>query len=153
MNVEDYTELLKRSRKDIPKPEILPTGMWRVRAQRGHFFEPREADHNPRVVIWYKATEPLSDVDPDELGELPAEYDYGNTQLEAVFFLGELKDWDNLNSHLDLLGVDDDLSTEEALKAVGGREAVCFVDRDSFTDRATGEPRIRNVPKAFQAAD
>lgn len=149
----DYSDLLNRSRKDIPKPAVLPVGMWRLRAQRGAFFEPRQEDQNPRVVIWYKAMEPLSDVDPDELAELPEGYDFGNTQLEAVFFLGELKDWDRLNKHFDLLGVDPELSTADALKAVGGREVNAYLDKDTFTNKATGEPETKNTPKNFVPID
>lgn len=149
----DYRDLLNRSRKDIPRPAVLPVGTWRLRAQRGQFFEPRQEDQNPRVVIWYKAQEPLSDVDPDELAELPADYDYGNTQLEAVFFLGELKDWDRLNKHFDLLGVEGDLTTAEALKAVGGREVNAYLDKDTFTDKSSGEPVTKNTPKNFVASD
>lgn len=148
----DYQALLKQSRKDIPKPELLPSGMWRLRAQRGQFFEPRSDDQNPRATIFYKATEPLGDVDPDELAEL-GDYDFGNTPLEATFFLGELKDWDKLNQHFDMLGLDPEASTEDCLKACAGHEIVAYMDRDSYTDKRTGEPTIKNVPKSFQKAD
>lgn len=148
----DYSDLLNRSRKDIPKPALLPEGMWRLRAQRAQFFEPRQEDQNPRVVVWYKAVEPLSDVDPDALAALPADYDFANTPLEANFWLGELKDWDKLNAHLDMLGVDSSLTVVDALKAVTGREVNAYLDQDTYTPK-NGEPETKNVPKNFISAD
>lgn len=149
----DYTELLKKSRKDIPTPELLPVGTWRLRTQRAQFFEPRDEGQNPRAVVYLKAIEPLDNVDPDELSELPDDYDYGNTPLEYAFFLGELRDWDKLNKFFDLLGIDDTLTTEQALKAVGGQEVLAYVDQDTYTSKQTNQPETKNSPKSFQPTD
>jgi hypothetical protein len=132
---------------------VLPTGTWRLRAQRAQFFEPREEDKSPRAVVYYRAMEPMDDVDPDELGDLPEGYQFKDTPIEAVFFLSELRDWDNLREHLKLLGVDvDSGSVKDSLDAAKGREVNAYLSKETYKDRQ-GNPGIKNKPGSFAAID
>lgn len=152
-NYEDeYAEILKKSWDDIPKPQLLPNGSWRMRARNAKYMEAKAADQNPFALFVYAPTEALSDVDEDALAEMD-DYDPSQNRVFARIWLETAADWDALRNHIRKHGIDTSgRSPEETLKAVKGTEIIAFLDRETFTDGA-GEVREQNVASKFAPVD
>lgn len=148
----EYTEILKKSWDDIPKPMLLPNGSWRIRARNAKYMEAKAVDQNPFALFVYAPTEPLSDVDEDALAEMD-DYDPSQNRVFVRIWLETAADWDALRNHIRKHGIDTSgRSPEETLKAVKGTEIIAFLDRETFTDGA-GEVREQNVASKFAPVD
>lgn len=105
----DILELAKRGHGELPEPRALPGGHWVLAADRIYFTDarPETADKkasSASVKFSYRAKEPMADVDPAALAELPSGYSYGITSVRSeVFWLGEYTDlariWTHLKKH------------------------------------------------------
>jgi len=146
-----YDDILNRSWDDMPEAGLLPVGSWVITARNGAYLPPRDKT-NARVIFFYKAKEPMDDVDPDALAELgitSGEYDLGMNEITYTIWIEGPRDWQKVKAHLELLGVDPEgLTLKESLKAVKGADVVAFLDQNSFT-RRDGTKVDENRPTSF----
>lgn len=149
---DEYADILKRSWDDIPKPQLLPNGSWRLKVKNAKYMEPKAADQNPFVLVVYSPMEPLADVDEDAVGELDG-YDVSQNRVFNRIWLETAADWDGLRNHIRKHGIDTGgRSPEDTLKALKGTEIIAFLDRETFTNGA-GEVREQNVASKFAPVD
>lgn len=148
----EYADILKRSWDDIPKPQLLPNGSWRMRAKNAKYVEAKATDQNPYALFVYAPLEPLADVDEDAIAELDG-YDASQNRVFSRIWLETAADWDALRTHIRKHGIDTGSRTpEETLKAVKGTEIIAFLDRETFTD-GSGEVREQNTASKFAPVD
>jgi len=152
-DAESYEDLLKRSWSEIPEVFLLPVGTWRLRARNAVFQPPKSAESNACMLFIYDAREPQDDVNEDALAELGADYDFSENRVFGRFWLETGADWDNVRKHLAKHGVDvDNLSIEDSLKDVKGREIFAYLNQDTYTAQG-GEVREKNEPSQFVSVE
>ena len=133
----DYKDLLKKSRSSLPKVQLPPPGRGIFKLGQGKIYEPTKDDGNARVSIPAR----WQTVHPDSGLEAGA---YNRNDFETVFvsiFLSGAGAYERVNEILDAAGMPADMATEEALKAIEGREVSAIVTHGERRD--TGEPEAR----------
>lgn len=149
---DEYADILKRSWDDIPKPQLLPNGSWRLKVKNAKCMPAASADKNPFALIVYSPMEPLADVDEDAIAELDG-YDVSQNRIFNRIWLETAADWDGLRNHIRKHGIDTGgRSPEDTLKALKGTEIIAFLDRETFTNGA-GEVQEQNVASKFAPVD
>lgn len=147
-----YDDILNRSWDNMPTAALLPVGSWVLTARNGVYLPPKDKT-NARVIFFYKAQEPMDDVDADALAEMgitTGEYDLGLNEIAYTIWIEGPRDWAKVKEHLELLNVDTSggLTLKESFKAVKGANVVAFLDQSSFK-RRDGTPVDENKPTSF----
>ena len=150
---DDYADILKRSWDDIPVPQLLTTGSWRMKVKNAKYMEPKAADQNPFVLFVYSPMEPLADVDEDAILEM-GDYDPSQNRVFFTIWLETASDWDTLRNHIRKHGIDTTgRSPEDTLKAIKGTEIIAYLDRETYTPKGGGDTVEKNVPSKFAPVD
>src|SRR5882724_7879461 len=116
-------------------PEVLdtiPTGTWKLRAKNGAYKDATETQ-SAKFLIFYIPSEPLSDVDPEALSAVGADYDFTNNQIVFTRYVENLRDVKQVMSLIALHGVDlDGLTPKQAIKKIAGKDIVASVGTRSY---------------------
>lgn len=148
---DDYEDILNRSWDDIPEPQLLPDGNWRLKLRNATYQEAKSADKSPVVLFVYTPVEPLDDVDADRLEELGAEYDFTLNRLFQRFYVENGRDWATVKRHVAKHGVDTTgRSIKESLEVLKGSTIIGFLAATTYTN-AAGEQVRDNEIKNFAA--
>lgn len=146
-----YDDILNRSWDDMPEAGLLPVGSWVITARNGAYLPPKDKT-NARVIFFYKAKEPMDDVDTDALqsmGITTGEYDLSLNEIAYTIWIEGPKDWGKVRDHLAIHGVETEgMTLKESLKAVKGADVVAFLDQNSFK-RRDGTSVDENKPTSF----
>ena len=150
----DYTDILDRSWDDIPEPQLLPVGTWRLRSRNAVYKEAPSGDKDDYIMFVYSPTEPLDDVDVESLAEL-GEYDYASNRLFVRFYVADMQDWNNVRKHMAKhtgADVSGEKTPRQSIKDFKGGEVNAYLGVRNYTDNA-GEAREENVASQFRSVD
>lgn len=145
---DNYADIANQSWDDIPEPQFLPNGSYRL-ALRNISYKPAEGEKNGRVLFFYTAKEPMDDVEVKELEALGENYDIEENDVVFTIWIEKKKDWDKVRKHLALHGVATaGRDMVETLKGAKGAEVMAYLTKTSFT-KNDGTVVEQNVPSAF----
>jgi hypothetical protein len=162
MNDEnDYESIGDTSWDDIPVVKTLPKGPWLLQGKNAKRMKGREGDDeheasSPYVLFFYKAVEPLADVDDDELAALGEDYDTANNDLSFRIYIESKVDYRKVLTHLAKHGIvpEKDEATgkmesiDATLKRFRKSKVIGTLGQRTFKDK-TGELRTDNTISAF----
>lgn len=145
----DYEDILNRSWDEIPEPEILPVGSYRLKSRGATFMEAKSDSQNDRVMFIYSAMEPLPDVDADALAAL-GDYDISQNRLFYTVWIEGVQDWDKVRKHIlkHNLEVVEKETPFETFKRMKGTEVIAWIDQRSYENKS-GEMVESNDPTQF----
>lgn len=144
----DYSDILKRTKEDIPQQKNLPVGTWRLRCTNA-VYNPPKGDSKPTVLFVYEARQAMDDVAPEEISALGEDYDIGEKQIFHRIWIERASDFNRVVSHLEKHGVDcGSQPLEDAITAAKGSEVIAYLELDSFKTRA-GDEITDNKPSQF----
>jgi hypothetical protein len=152
---DNYEDLLDKSFDEIPEPQVLPVGSWRLEGRNATFQAPKEAGKSATVLFVYKAKEPMDDVDEDELAKLGEDYDYGLKPIFVRIWLESGADFDKVRKHLKNHGIslEGGKSIKDILKEdFRGTEVIASLDKRSFVN-GVGEEQEENTATMFVPAE
>jgi hypothetical protein len=133
--MSDYAEILQTSWDDIPEPQNLPTGSWKLKLRNVNFI-PAKEDKSAKVLFFYTAKAP----------------DFANTDLVAQFFIERDKDWDQVRKHLKVLGVEPEGSIQDTFKKAKGSEVFAYVGERTYKN-SQGTLVTTNTLSDFEAIE
>ncbi len=147
--MSDYEDILNRSWDEIPEPQLLPVGSWRLKNRGASFMEAKSADQNDRVMFIYTAMEPLQDVDADAIAEL-GDYDIGQNKLFFTIWIEGYNDWDAVRKHIAKHNIEvvPGETPLETFKRMKGSEVISWLDQRSFV-ATSGDTVETNDPTQF----
>lgn len=145
----DFDDIMNASWDELPDVKPLPKGSYLLKGQAGKYKEAGE-DTSASVLIIYKVREAMSDVDSAELDDLGPNYDIKANKVFHRFWVEDAGDWEQVKSHLRLLGIPIQGKITETLKQVRGKEVVAFLEQRSFIDR-NGQNRTEMNATSFAA--
>ncbi len=131
--MSDYEDILNQGRDEIPEPQLLPVGSWRLKNTGWSFMEAKDASKNDCVLFIYVAKEPLEDVDEDALASL-GDYDISTNKIFFRIWLETRADWDKVVKHIDKhnrVGVDGE-PVRDMLDGMKGSEVIAWLDQRSY---------------------
>lgn len=151
---DSYEAIAETSWDDIPEPKILPKGTWKLRGKNAKRMNGGEG--TDYVLFFYKAEEPMSDVDDADLDALGKDYDFNINDLSFRIYIETLADYRKVQAFLSKHGVEPsvDESTGKAegidatLKKFKNSEVLSVLGKRTFKDK-TGELRTDNTLTAF----
>lgn len=162
---EDYETIGDMSWDDVPEPKVLPKGPWMLQGKNAKRMPGREGDgadagSSPYVLFFYKAVEPLVEVDDTELEALGADYDVNINDLTFRIYIETKADYRKVESHLAKHGVvasvDEKTGKKESidatLKRFKGAKVIGVLGQRTYKDRS-GDLRTDNTVTAFFSAD
>ena len=151
----DYTAALTTAWEELPKPKTLPEGSWLVVLRNAVYIEPKQADHSPKVVYFYKAKEPMNDVSSVAIEALGADYDYSINDLTFTQYLESTADWQKkvLPFMAKHSGFERKGNPQESLKGMRNLEIVSYLSLKQWTDKITNEEHVDNAMSGFVALD
>lgn len=162
---EDYETIGDMSWDDVPEPKTLPKGPWMLQGKNAKRMPGRESDgatagSSPYVLFFYKAVEPLVEVDDTELEALGSNYDVNINDLTFRIYIETKADYRKVESHLAkhgvVAGVDAATGKKESIDATLKRfkssKVIGVLGQRTFTDRS-GDLRVDNTLSAFFPAD
>lgn len=145
-----HSDILNKSWADIPQPKVLPVGTWLLQGRNASFIPKKEdSTLSARVLFFYRAKEPMDDVNQDELAALGDNYDFDNNDIVKQFWVDRPKDWDAVRRHLELHGVEISGSIQDTLKRFKNTEVLAYLNTKTFT--SNGESKVDNDPTSFAA--
>lgn len=145
----DYSDILKRTKADIPQQKNLPRGTWLLHCTNGSYQPAKGPDSKPMVTFVYEAKQAMDDVNPDEITALGEDYDISEKQVFHKFWIERASDFNRVIAHLEKHGVDcDNQPLEDAIKAAKGTEVLAYLELDNFKTRA-GEEVTDNKASNF----
>ena len=120
-----YSEVMERTRNEVPEPKDVPVGTYRFMAISGKTFAPKDEDSNGGIMVVMQPIDAFEDVDAEELGALG---DYTKERIfHRVFIDGGRAEW-NAWAFLDLFGLQTDGRTfKDVLDDVKGMEIIGHV--------------------------
>lgn len=147
---DNYTDIMQTQWNDIPEPQVLPVGSWRLRLRNANFVVAKEEGQNSKFLFFYVPQEPMADVDEAELAALGSEYDISENDVVHTIWVERKRDFDKVRKHLLIHGIEvnPDQSIEETLKGARNAEVVAYLGQRSFTTRG-GETVTENQPTNF----
>lgn len=161
IDYEDYESIGDTSWDDIPEAKVLPNGPWTLEGKNAKFMKGREADEgheasSPYVLFFYKAVEPLVEVDDAELEALGEDYDIQINDLTFRIYIESKADFRKVLTHLAKHGVepgtDEETGKKEGINATLKKfrksRVIGVLDKRTFKDRQ-GDLRTDNTIKAF----
>lgn len=144
----NYADIANMTWDNIPEPKLLPDGSWLLRGRNAAYIAKKE-NLNARVLFFYQAKEPMSDVDQDALAAL-GDYDVTENDIVKTFWIEKQSQWNDVKAHLELHGVDvKGQSIPDSLKAFKGSEVISYLIQKSI-NTANG-PKVVNEPTTFEA--
>lgn len=137
---ETYTEVLDRAWGDMPADPILPDGSWRLSLVSGT-RKAADGDHSEQIILFLKAKDPLSDVDPEALDALGSNFDYGSAKLSYTIWIETPSDYRKVGKIMELAGIADKVPNMNSLKNIRGAGGVVIgqLKQRSYPDKRTGE--------------
>ena len=160
-NYEDYETIGDMSWDDVPDPKVLPKGPWvlagkNAKRMPGRAGEDGKSDSSPYVLFFYKAVEPLVEVDDDELAALGDEYDVQINDLTFRIYIETKADYRKVEAHLAkhgiVAGVSEETGKKESIDATLKRfknsRVIGVLGQRTFKDR-TGDLRTDNTIGSF----
>lgn len=152
---DSYEAIAETSWDDLPDPQVLPKGTWRVKGKNAKRMAGGEGG-NPYVLFFYKAVEPMSDVEDEDLNGLGTDYDFGINDLSFRIYTETLADFRKVEAHLAKHGIvpakDEETGKSEGidatLKKFRNAEVLTVLGKRTFKDK-TGELRTDNTMTAF----
>ncbi len=145
----DYEDILNRSWDEIPEPQLLPVGSFRLKSRGATLIEAKDATQNDRVMFIYSAMEPLQDVDADALAEM-GDYDISQNRLFFTVWIESYADWDTVRKHIakhSLAEVPGE-TPKETFNRMKGSEVIAWLDQRSFVAKS-GDTVETNDPTQF----
>ncbi len=144
----DYEDILNRSWDEIPEPQVLPVGSYRLKSRGATFMEAKESTSD-RVMFIYNAMEPLPDVDADALGAL-GDYDISQNRLFFTIWIESYADWDGVRKHIAKHGLEivPGETPKETFSRMKGSEVIAWLDQRSYENKA-GDMVESNDPAQF----
>lgn len=151
---QTYESILQRGWDEIPEPQFLPNGSYRLRCNGAKLIAPKTSDGNARVVFAMEPQEAMDDVDSHALAALGDNYDIADNMIFPTVWLGKNTDFARVRLILSKLGVDTEAfkgpqGFANSLKDAKGRECIGYIVLGSFTNKATGEVRPENQITMF----
>ncbi len=145
----DYEDILNRSWDEIPEPELLPVGSYRLKSRGATFMEAKASDQNDRVMFIYNATEPLDDVDADALAAL-GDYDISQNRLFFTIWIESYADWDKVRKHIAKHNIEavPGETPKETFNRMKGSVVIAWLDHRSFESKS-GDMVETNDPTQF----
>lgn len=161
---DDYESIGDTSWDDIPEVKPLPKGPWMLQGKNAKRMKGRDADDgreasSPYVLFFYKAVEPLAEVDDAELAALGDDYDVKTNDLSYRIYIETKADYRKVLSHLAKHGIVPQTNEETGkmesidatLKRFAKSDVIGVLDQRTFTDKS-GDLRTDNTIKAFHSA-
>jgi hypothetical protein len=158
---DDYEAIGDLSWDDIPEAKALPKGPWVLQGKNAKRMPGREGDgereaSSPYVLFFYKAVEPLVEVDDAELEALGADYDLSTNDLTFRIYIETKADYRKVLAHLVKHGVTPGVNEETGkaegidatLKHFRGSKVIGVLGKRTYKDRA-GDLRTDNTISAF----
>ena len=144
----EYSDILKKSWDELPEPQVLPTGSWRLRLSNATYQPAKSADKTDVVLFVYSPQEPMADVNESELAALGAEYDVQSNRIFSRFFVADNADWQRVRKHIIKHGIKAEGKIEKSLKDLKGTDVVAFLTQRTFTTDA-GDTVTTNEAQNF----
>lgn len=148
---DTYEDILKRQYGQIQKVKTLPTGTWRIKCKNATFQKGNaEEGKNPAFMFVHVPLTPSDDVDEGQLAELGAQYDVGENRLFTKVWYESGRDLDAFFDLVKKHGVEvtPEMSVEDALKAVKGKEIMSYLGTKTFKSK-TGAMVTDNQTENF----
>lgn len=144
---QSYEEILDQVLDEIPEPQLVPAGQWRLRLQNASIQPPKGEGKSPQALFVYKPVEPGEDVDDEAIAALGKQ----NPEDSNLFFRmfvepGNGSDLAKLRRHIAKHGIDTTgMTVKEGLKAIKNGEVVGIVTQT--IGKQDGEPRneVNNI--------
>lgn len=151
---DDYESMLERTRAETPTLKLLPVGSYRLKSRGAKFSEAKASDKNDSVMFIYAASEPLEDVDIEQLAAL-GDYDIAQNKLFFRIWIESEVDWSNFWKHVDKhgeLGLGPDATRKEAMEALKSAEIIAWLEQRTFQNKA-GDMVDTNDPVNFASVE
>lgn len=147
---ENYSDIMKQQWADIPEPQLLPVGSWRLRLRNASFVPAKEEGQNSKFLFFYVPQEPMDDVDETALAALGEGYDIAENDVVHTIWVERKRDFDKVRKHLAKHGIEvsDDESIESTLTRARNAEVIAYVNQRSFQTK-NGETVNENTPTQF----
>lgn len=146
-----YEAILNATFDTLPKPQLTPDGSWLLRG-RNAVFVPGKDGNSPKVLFFYNPKEPMSDVDQGALDAM-GDYDVSQNDVVAQFWAQRPKDWEAIDRHFQLHGIDTKGKTiQSLLKDFAGSEIIGVVGTRTYTNNA-GQNVTDNTVSAWAAVE
>ncbi len=160
-DLNDYESIGDTSWDDIPEPKTLPNGPWLLQGKNAKRMKGRDADDeheasSPYVLFFYKAVEPLAEVDDAELAALGDDYDVSTNDLSFRIYIETKADFRKVLTHLAKHEIVPEKSEETGkmesidatLKRFRKSKVIGVLKSRTFKDK-TGELHTDNSISAF----
>jgi hypothetical protein len=147
--MDDYEEILNKSWDEIPSPQVLPVGSYRLKVKGASYKEAKSSGTNDYVLFVYQAVEPLEDVDADALAEL-GDYDISQNTLFFRIWIEAYADWDDVRKHVVKHGIElvPGETPKETLARMKGAVVIAWLDQRTYENKA-GDTVEDNDPMQF----
>lgn len=158
-----YDELLNRTYGALPKVKDIPEGTYGLKVRNAVYMKATDKV-SPKLLVFVTLLEPKlvsadGDVDDDLWDalneEAGGEYDLSVNEASAQFWLGEAKDWKQVDDLIAVLGIDPEELTDvkmgDIFKMFKGRSAVGYVKYDTYT--SNGQTKRSLKVTAFSAEE
>ncbi len=150
--MSDYEDILNQGRDQIPEPQLLPVGSWRLKNTGWSIIEAKDAGKNDCVLFIYSATEPMQDVDEEALAAL-GDYDVATNKIFFRIWLETYSDWDKVVKHIDKhnsVAVEGE-KVKDMLNRIKGSVVIAWLDQRSY--EKNGEMVDSNDPTNFSPVE
>ncbi len=151
---QDYEALLDVGYDELPDPVLLPIGSWALKGRNTFVIKNEDPTKNyiALVKFFYRATEPMKDVDDDELSAIDPG-DYGTASLDPfTIFIEGNGDWKKkVVPHLEKHGITRG-SVRSMLEAFTGTDVTAYLGVRTFKTKEGDEVTV-NQPTSFMLAD
>lgn len=140
-----YDELLKGAWGSIGKEKAIPEGTYRLKV-RNVFAKKATDKASAQLVVFFTPLEPIldtagGDVDSEAFEELGDDYDLAINQVTGQFWLGELRDWQQVFDFANKLGIEyeevAELSREEVYKMMRSRTVLGYVKAETYNGKTS----------------